>query len=258
MYKFINKLKGKRVLIFGGTSGIGYAVAEGCIEYGATVLISGSNQAKLDKTVQRLKTSYPDVSEDQIATHLCDLSDANALDSNLKALLDSFTKSGKINHVVFTAGDHLGDVPSLANLSIEGLRKFQTVRGVAPMMLAKHLSESMEKSSDSSFTLTGGVNTTRPLPGWSILAAGGGSGEGLSRGLAVDLAPIRCNLVSPGAVETELLAGLPASVKESFAEASTVKKVGKPEDVAEAYLYCMKDGFVTGSIIASNGGRLLV
>lgn len=104
IYKFLNKLQGKRVLILGATSGIGFAVAEGCLEHGATVIISGSNQPNLDKTVQRLKTSYLDISPTQIITHVCDLSDADALDNNIKSLLSSATESGKLNHIVYTAG----------------------------------------------------------------------------------------------------------------------------------------------------------
>jgi NAD(P)-dependent dehydrogenase (short-subunit alcohol dehydrogenase family) len=258
-YKFINKLQGKRILIFGGTSGIGFAVAEGCIEHGSTVIISGSNASKLEKTVERLTTSYPNVSPFQIITQVCDLSDEEGLDSNIKALLSSVTDGGKtkLNHVVFTAGDALS-IPPLANLDLETIRKGQTVRRLAPMFVAKHLLEYLEKSPDSSYTMTSGVNTTRPSPGWSTLAAGGGFIEGWTRGLAVDMAPIRVNIVSPGAIKTELFAAIPEEVIKRFQEATLVKRLGKPEDVAEAYLYIMKDGFVTGSKIDSNGGRLLV
>jgi NAD(P)-dependent dehydrogenase (short-subunit alcohol dehydrogenase family) len=258
-YKFLNKLQGKRVLIFGGTSGIGFAVAEGCVEYGATVIISGSSAAKLEKTVQRLTTSYPNVSSSQIVTEVCDLSDAAALESNVKSLLSSVTDCGKakLNHVVFTAGDKLS-IQSLATFDIEALQKAQIVRRIAPMVVAKHLLEFQEKSPDSSYTLTSGVNSTRPAPGWALLASSGSSMEGLTKGLAVDMAPTRVNLVSPGAIKTELFDGLPAQAEEKFKEATLVKRLGRPEDVAEAYLYCMKDGFINGSMIDSNGGRLLV
>jgi NAD(P)-dependent dehydrogenase (short-subunit alcohol dehydrogenase family) len=257
--KFTNKLQGKRILVFGGTSGIGFAVAEGCIEYGATVIISGSNSAKLEKTVVRLTTSYPNVSSSQIVTQVCDLSDAAGLDSNIKSLLSSVTDGGKskLDHVVFTAGDALS-IPALADLEVEALQKARTVRNVAPMIVAKHLLEFQKKSADSSYTMTSGVNSTKPAPGWALAAASGTSMEGLTRGLAVDMAPIRVNLVSPGAIKTELFAGLPAQMEEKYKQATLVKRLGRPEDVAEAYLYFMKDGFVTGSQVDSNGGRLLV
>jgi NAD(P)-dependent dehydrogenase (short-subunit alcohol dehydrogenase family) len=257
-YKFINKLQGKRVLIFGGTSGIGFAVAEGCIEHGSTVIISGSNPAKLEKTVQRLTTSYPDVTSSRIITEACDLSDEDKLDANIRSLLSSVTEGGKkkLDHVVFTAGDGLS-IPSLAKLDVEQLQKGRTVRNIAPAIVAKHLLEFQEKSPNSSYTMTSGVNTTSPSPGWSVAAAVGGFVEGLTRGFAVDMAPIRVNLVSPGAIKTELFAGIPEQVAEQYKEKTLVKRLGRPEDVAEAYLYFMKDGFVTGAQVDCNGGRLL-
>ena len=258
-YKFINKLQGKRVLIFGGTSGIGFAVAEACVEHGSTVIISGSNPAKLDKTVQRLTKSYPNVSPSQIVTHACDLSDQERIESNIQSLLSAVTEGGRtqLNHVVFTAGDALS-LPQLSQVTVEAIQKRQMVRNMAPIIIAKYLLEYLDKSPDSSYTLTGGVNSTKPAPGWAVAATGGSMNEGLSRGLAVDMAPVRVNLVAPGAVKTELINGIPEQAIEGYRRATTVQRLGRPEDIAEAYLYIMKDGFVTGSIIASNGGRLLV
>lgn len=82
--------------------------------------------------------------------------------------------------------------------------------------------------------------------------------EGLMRGLAIDMAPIRVNAVSPGAIKTELLANVPEELLKSWAEMTTVKRIGRPEDTAEAYIYLMKDGFVTGTKIDTSGGRLLL
>lgn len=106
-YKFINKLQGKRVLIFSGTSSIGYAVAEACVEHGCTVIISGSNSPKLMNTVSRLQSSYPQITSSQIITHPCDLLNKEDLESNIQTLLSVATQraKGKLNHVVFTAGD---------------------------------------------------------------------------------------------------------------------------------------------------------
>ena len=82
------------------------------------------------------------------------------------------------------------------------------------------------------------------------------------RGLAVDLAPhTRVNMVNPGAVHTELFDSIPKesleSVLQEFKNDTVLGKVGKPEELAEAYVYAMKDHFVTGAMITSDGGRLL-
>lgn len=256
-FKFINKLQGRRVLIFGGTSGIGYAVAEACVEHGCTVIISGSNAPKLGETVLRLRTSYPHLESSQIIIHACDLSDKDALESNIQRLLSVVTREtkSKINHVVFTAGD-ARSLRSLPEVTVEQFEKNQVVRNIAPIIIAKHLPQYMENTPDSSYTLTGGFMFSKPVPGFGLLAATGI--EGLARGLAVDMAPIRVNLVAPGVIKTEGLKNLPQQALQALARATTIKRLGRPEDIAEAYLYLMKDGNVTGSVIESNGGRLLV
>jgi NAD(P)-dependent dehydrogenase (short-subunit alcohol dehydrogenase family) len=86
--------------------------------------------------------------------------------------------------------------------------------------------------------------------------------HGLTRQFALDLRPLRVNLISPGAVETELWDGLPAGqrgeILEGFAKKMATGRVGRPEDVAESYLYCMRDGNLTGSVVSSNGGSLIM
>lgn len=82
--------------------------------------------------------------------------------------------------------------------------------------------------------------------------------KGWQRGLAVDLAPIRVNAVSPGSVKTDLFDGLSAEAIEGMRKATLTGRLGRPEDLAESYLYAMRDGFLTGSTIHSHGGRLLV
>ena len=72
--KYTNKLHNKHVLIFGGTSGIGFCIAEACLEHGAHVTISGSNKARLDQSLSRLRNAYPDIPGSNIKGYTCDLS----------------------------------------------------------------------------------------------------------------------------------------------------------------------------------------
>jgi NAD(P)-dependent dehydrogenase (short-subunit alcohol dehydrogenase family) len=258
-YKYTKKLNGKRVLILGATSGIGFAVAEACFEYGANIIISGSHSERLEKTVQRLRENYGTV-ESRVHTHTCDLSDEANLESNVEKLLQAATENGthKLNHIAFTAGDSI-PIQKINDITIPIIRKQEIVRFLGPVMIAKHLEEYMEKSPDSSFTITGGVNSWKPRPGWSLPASSGSRAEGLARGLAVDLAPIRVNLVSPGAIKTELFKrAISPQVEKAFTQKTLIKRLGRPEDTAEAYLYMMKDGFVTGTVLDTNGGYLLV
>jgi len=257
--KFVNKLQNLRILIFGGTSGIGFAVAEGALEQGAKVIISGSNEAKLARTVQRLKESYPDTADGCIATYACDLANESELDANIQTLLAAITDGGKhkLNHIVFTAGDAFAPNP-ISAADLDKFRQAQTVRLVAPIIIAKHLAPHMEPSADNSFTVTSGAAVEKPSPGSALLVAVGAAIEGLARGLAVDLAPVRVNCVAPGAIKTELLAKrLTPERALAYERATKVGRLGMPEDTAEAYLYAMRDGFVTGALVKTNGGWLL-
>lgn len=264
--KYTSKLVNQRVLIFGGTSGIGFCVAEAAFEHGAHLIISSSNPSKLEKTVTRLRQAYPDQAAAQtIITHTCDLSDTANLDSNLANLFKTVTNDGtiKINHVVSTAGNALRN-PTLAELTPEIIQKAGVVRFVAPLMIAKYIPQYMDLAPANSFTVTGGLRAQKPAPGWSVITAFASGLEGMVRGLALDLKPLRVNIVSPGAVKTELFSGIPGitsekleGLLESFRSQTTTGTVGRPEDLAESYLYLMKDQFATGSIVESNGGALL-
>lgn len=258
--KYVNKLQGKRVLVVGGTSGIGFCVAEACVEFGATVTVASSRQEKIDKTIQRLTTSYPDA-KTRISGHACDLASSDVEDQ-LKTLFEFATKDGKLDHVVNTAGDSFGLI-QLKDITAEDIQKQSRVRFVGTLLMAKQAPQYMHQTRQSSITSTGGVNSTKPAAGWSAMAGWGSAKEGMARGLAVDLKPIRVNCVSPGAIETELWDSFGGGIgKEQlvnlFTSKSLVGAVGQPEDMAEAYLYLMRDAFVTGITLLSDGGYVLV
>src|ERR1700744_1071718 len=101
--KYSNKLEAKRVLVIGGTSGIGFCVAEACVEFGAIVTVASSRQEKVDKAVERLCTSYPDA-RTRISGHTVDLASSD-VEEALKVLLEFTAKEGKLDHIVHTAGD---------------------------------------------------------------------------------------------------------------------------------------------------------
>ncbi|KAF9876879.1 short chain dehydrogenase reductase family [Colletotrichum karsti] len=262
-FKYLNKLRSSRVLIIGGSSGLGYAAAEASIEHGATVILVSSNATKLSAAADRLRSTYTTLltTPDQITTHTIDLSDLANLRSNLTALLDIATLNGehKINHVIYTA-DLAPPLPPLPQTKPDDIHAAFALRAHAPIILAGLLKESERyvlHSPDTSLTLTNGSSSHRPMPGWAVADAAAGSMEGLVRGLACDLAPARVNLVSSGPVTTELFQQLPAETVELFRSKCLTGRLGRPEDVVEAYLYLMKDGFVTGATIFTEGGRIL-
>ncbi|KAJ6437701.1 dehyrdogenase/reductase domain-containing protein [Purpureocillium lavendulum] len=261
MAKYINKLQGHRVLVLGGSTGIGFCVAEAALEHGAHVVVSSSSQQKLDRAAARLQEHATSVGVSSTVTaKTCNLGDPNTIEDNIVKLLDFATQDGKLDHVVFTAGDALNIIP-LKDITVESFHKLGMVRQMGPLLLAKHLPKYINVDVRSSFTLTGGTNTWRPGPDWAVVAAGGGATEGFARGCAISLRPVRVNCIMVGAVRTELFDIIPKErlpvVMESLRKEGITGTVGRPEEVAEAYVYCMKDTFATGGIVESNGGRLV-
>ncbi|KAJ5584325.1 uncharacterized protein N7459_004125 [Penicillium hispanicum] len=262
-----DKLRNSRVLLLGGTSGIGFATAEASIEAGAIVIISGSNPDRLNGALSKLRASYPEASAaNKIHGYTCDVSQASTLEGNLKGLLEFATDSNnnKIDHIVYTAGT----VPHLPSLSEYETSETKTseliVRHDTPLMLGKLAPAHMNPGPRSSITLTSASTAAKPVPGRGMLSALMASTEGIARGLAVDLAPIRVNVVAVGTIDTELLTSLMgpdpevrAKYYEIFRKGTLLDTVGAAEDVAEAYVYLMKDAYITGDVIHTSGGRLL-
>ncbi|KAJ4345552.1 uncharacterized protein N0V89_011685 [Didymosphaeria variabile] len=258
-----NRLQNARVLVFGGTSGIGYGVASMALSNGAIVTISGSTQPKVDAKVKELQSLYPSAGVRGISL---DLSDTANLEDNLNGLFEKVTNGGEqlLDHIVHCAGDALF-LPKLHEVTVDNALPGFHVRWLTALLIGKALATGkyMLAAPSSSFTLTGGTNTTKPMPGWSLGASWGGASEGLMRGLAVDLKPIRVNLMSPGTIDTPLFQKFLENVgREKEAAIRTghtlLQTWGDAKDIAEGYGWLMRDCYVTGTIASSDGGRLLV
>jgi len=218
------------------------------------VTISSSNRSRVNGAVEALKKSYP---SGKVTGYACDLSKPS-LEKDIEAL---FEQTGKLDHIVFTAGDKLATIP-LQESTLESIQRAGQVRFFAPLLVAKVGSKFLNPGPQSSITLTSGGVAERPTPNWSIVASYASGLHGMTRNLALDLKPIRVNLVSPGAVDTELWKDLSAETKaglfKGISEKSPTGKIGEPEDVAEAYLWLMKDSNATGVVAISDSGSKLV
>ncbi|KAI4244837.1 MAG: hypothetical protein L6R42_010334, partial [Xanthoria sp. 1 TBL-2021] len=136
--KYLSKLRDKRVLVLGGTSGLGFCVAEAALEHDAHVVVASSTQPKIDKTLSRLQTSYPDKAA-KISGHTCDLAQLETLEANIEALFKAATDNNtkKIDHIVSTAGDTI-HAPKVSELTVETIQKLGNVRFFGPLVLAKY------------------------------------------------------------------------------------------------------------------------
>jgi NAD(P)-dependent dehydrogenase (short-subunit alcohol dehydrogenase family) len=239
-----NGLHNKRVVILGGSSGIGLAVAERAASQGAKLVIASSNAERVQKAIESLGGNAQG--------HTLDLSDEQAVET-------LFAKLGAFDHLVFTAGDslHLHD---LATTDLKQARRAFELRYWAALAAAKYGSKNIRKG--GSVVLTTGIAGQRPQKGWVIAASVCGTIEALTRALALELAPIRVNAVSPGVVRTSLWQSMSAAERErmyeSVGKSLPVGRVGEPHDIAQAYVFLMQEGFGTGQILVVDGGTVLV
>jgi len=259
--KYTNKLHGARVLVIGGSSGLGFAVAEASLEYGALVAISSSNESRIQDAIQRLHDAYP-TSKGKVYGVTADLSNLDTLEQELERILKTSKENlgGELDHVIYTAADPLAQI-SLNDLSAKAIVQAGTLRFTAPLLIAKHLPSYMVPSFKSSYTITTGAISEKPAPNWSIIASYAGGHHAMVRNLALDLKPIRVNGVSPGVVDTGLWR-MGEQEKEEFFKACREKlmtgRVPGAEDVAESFLGCMRDWNMDAGIIRTDGGSLFM
>lgn len=174
-------------------AGIGFAVAEALVENGCKVIISSSNPKRVESTIELMKKSYPS-STDNVTGHACNLGDQATLESNIEQLFETV---GKLDHVIFTAGDALAAMP-IADATMDKIVQAGMVRFFAPMIVGKVAPKYLSGGPKSSITLTTGAVSEKPIDDWSVIGSYAAGLHGMTRGLALDLKPIRVNLISPG------------------------------------------------------------
>jgi NAD(P)-dependent dehydrogenase (short-subunit alcohol dehydrogenase family) len=239
-----NDLQQKRVVIIGGSSGIGLAVAEEAASQGAEVVIVSS---KAERVQEAIRSIGGDARGQAV-----DVSDEKAVES-------FFTNLGAFDHLVFTAGDSL-QLHELADTNLKQARHAFELRYWSALATVKYGSPQIRNG--GSIVLTTGVAGRRPHSGWVIAASVCGTIEALTRALAIELAPIRVNAVSPGVVRTNLWQKMSPAEREQLYESVgkrlPVGRVGEAHDIAQAYLFLMKEGFGTGQTVVVDGGTVLV
>jgi NAD(P)-dependent dehydrogenase (short-subunit alcohol dehydrogenase family) len=237
-------LNGERIVVLGGSSGIGLATAQAAAREGAAVVIASSRKARIDQALATLPTGSEG--------HVLDLADMDAT----QAL---FERLGSFDHLVFTAGETL-QLGGLSDTDMDAARRFFTLRYWGAYCAAKYGSGNLCKG--GSIVFTSGIAGQRPQAGWSLGASICAAMEGLTRALAVELAPIRVNAVSPGFVRTPLWANMAeadrAALYQQMADKLPVGHVADAAEIAQAYLYLLRQTYSTGQVLVVDGGAVLI
>lgn len=237
------KIAGEKIVVVGGTSGMGRAVAELAVARGATVVVVGRSAVSTAQVAAELGGGTVGLA--------CDITDPEAITAMALSV-------GELDHLVLSAaalsyGPFLQmpvqDARSVLDNKFWGY--YLTVRALAPRL-----------SKAGSITLFSGVAAVRPAPGTAVVTAVNAAIEGLTRSLAVELAPRRVNAVSPGVVDTPGWGFMSEEDRTQMlgqlAQSLPVGRVGRPGDIAETVLELAANGFSTGEVRTVDGGARLV
>jgi NAD(P)-dependent dehydrogenase (short-subunit alcohol dehydrogenase family) len=217
------------------------AIAKEAVDAGADVTIAGRSEAKLEEAREAISGD--------VTTHRVDLSQEDSVK-------EFFSKVGALDHLAITGGSV--KTGSLRQLSFADARASMDSKFWGQYLAARFA----EIRASGSITLFSGILSRRPAAGLVILSAINGSVEALGRALAVELAPVRVNVVSPGMTDTPAYAELPTAARTDMftaaAKRSLAGRIARPEDIASLALGLMCNGFITGVVVDVDGGAVLV
>jgi NAD(P)-dependent dehydrogenase (short-subunit alcohol dehydrogenase family) len=227
--------EGKRLVVVGGGSGIARRIAADAHAAGAEVLWAGRDPAGLAEP--GVRTAFADLGEE----------------SSLKALAE---QAGEVDFLVTLAAAPANG--PVATLDRDAVTRAFDAKVVGPLMLAKHFAPRFREG--GAMVLFSGVAAWRPVPGRAVMATTNGAVAFLAEALAVELAPIRVNAISPGIVDSGAWDRLGEAKAEFFrrtAETNPARRVGRTEDVSAATLQLLANPFVTGTVLHVDGGGRL-
>lgn len=223
---------------------MGQATARAAVAAGATVTLVSRSKERLEQARAAL--------DDAVATY--------ALDMRQEAdVARFFAEVPPFDHLVISAGEMTDGIGPFLELSTGSARAQVESRFWGPYLAARYGAPKIR--ADGSITFFTGVIGEKVIPGASVPAAVHGALEGLARILAVELAPTRVNVVSPGTVNTPLHGWMPDDQRAAFfdgaAKATTAGRVGQPEDIGRAVLSLLENPYITGITLPVNGGAAL-
>jgi NAD(P)-dependent dehydrogenase (short-subunit alcohol dehydrogenase family) len=235
-------LQGASVVLIGGSSGIGLATAKQACAAGAVVTIAGRDK-------DRLASAREQIAGDT-QTAVVDIADEGAV-------RDLFASIDHVDHVATLAGTHVAG--NIADVETDALRGPVDNRFWGPLFLCKYAAPKM---TSGSITVCTGAGVGRPRAGGAIVSAAAGGSEVLARAMAVELAPIRVNVIRPGIVDTPLLDRMAGDHRDDMLAAMAKRiplgRVARADEIAEAIVFLMTSAYITGETLTIDGGFSLV
>jgi NAD(P)-dependent dehydrogenase (short-subunit alcohol dehydrogenase family) len=241
-YRDGQALAGQHLAIVGASSGVGLALAGLAAAAGARLTLFGRDMPKLRSTFPGPASAHADF------RHL-DLHDPSSIERAL-------TDIPVVDHLAVTAGTFT--VTPFADTHVEQWRGILEERIIGPLTLIQALAPKLRRS----IVLFSGGIARRPLAGCAVLAAAVAGVEGLARALSLELAPVRVNVVAPGALDTPMIDKILGPHKDQafsqMAASVPARRVGTADDAAHAALFLMTNVYMTAATIEIDGGAKLI
>jgi NAD(P)-dependent dehydrogenase (short-subunit alcohol dehydrogenase family) len=236
------RFQGQKIVVIGGSSGMGFATAKMAAAEGAKVVIASRSEKRLLSAKAQMQGDVEVLTVNVVE------------EGSVKAFFD---KVGEFDHLT-TPGNEAAMGPFL-EMDMKTARAAFDSKFWGQYHAAKYGAPRMRGG--GSITFFSGIWSQRPVPGGSVISAINGAVEGLGRALSGELAPIRVNTVSPGIVDTPIYSKMAPEAKERMfkevAASIPAKRIGAPEDIARTVLYLMSDGYSTGNTLYVDGGATL-
>jgi NAD(P)-dependent dehydrogenase (short-subunit alcohol dehydrogenase family) len=230
---------GSRVVVVGGTSGMGLATVRLAAARGAEVVSAGRRPVAERAPVDGVR---------QLEVDITDEASVGAL----------FRAVDELDHLLVTASP--GSAGAFLQQDLATARRFMDGKFFGSWLSARHAAPRMRSGGSITF-VTGGAAVRPPVHG-SMITAAFAAVEALTRALAIELGPLRVNTIRPGYTDSEMWSFLAPGEREDLrrqvADAMPVKRMGTPDDVADAALFLMTNPQVTGAILEITGGETLV
>jgi NAD(P)-dependent dehydrogenase (short-subunit alcohol dehydrogenase family) len=234
-------LKGQTVLVIGRGSGIAGAIVQAARDAGAHVIAAGRDSKALAAVYS---------GEPGITTETVDLTDEDSIAALGERL-------GPIDHVISTGSARARG--KVADLDRDAVRLSFDTKVIGPLMLAKHLAPRMPET--GSFVIFSGVSAVKAVVGTLAVGITNAAADALARSLALELAPIRVNAISPGTIDTGAWDALGEQGKADFFASTSTRnpagRIGNPGDISAAVLFALTSTFLTGQTLHIDGGEPL-